>query len=184
MTRLILIYGPSATGKTILARRLSADLSLPLFNKDSVKEILFETLPPHGEDWSSKLSQASIRLLCHHLDSMMAAGCSCIGEANFNTATVRPIFIEMQKRYGLASIEILCRADPQVRLDRLRHRQSIGERHPAHGNTDADITREWQDTQSRLTPIGLDGPCIQRDTTDFSESAYQELLTKIRTNAM
>jgi predicted kinase len=181
MPSLILICGPSATGKTTLARRLAADLSLPLFFKDSIKEILFETLPPQETDWSSLLSQASIRVLCYLLESMMAGGSSCIGEANFNTAAVRPMFKAMQERYAFSCVEIMCDADAQVRLQRLRLRNSTGQRHAAHGNSDADITREWQDTQTRLTPIGLNGPCIELDTTNFSEVAYQQLLAEICT---
>lgn len=40
----IIVAGPPATGKTTLSRWLASELMLPLLNRDSIKEILFDTL--------------------------------------------------------------------------------------------------------------------------------------------
>ena len=41
---LIIIAGMPATGKSTLAKSLSAELSLPILEKDEIKEAMFDTL--------------------------------------------------------------------------------------------------------------------------------------------
>ena len=60
---LIIVTGPSATGKTSLAERLSEDLSIPLIAKDTIKEQLFNSLGWSDRAWSRKLGGASYDLI-------------------------------------------------------------------------------------------------------------------------
>ena len=59
---LIIVTGPSATGKTSLAERLSEDLSIPLIAKDTIKEQLFNSLGWSDRAWSRKIGGASYDL--------------------------------------------------------------------------------------------------------------------------
>ncbi len=58
--KLILIAGLPGTGKSFLARALSGKLSIPLLEKDSVKETLADTLStPWCSEWSAELGAAA-----------------------------------------------------------------------------------------------------------------------------
>ena len=65
---LIIVSGPPASGKTTLSRRLAADLRLPLVQRDSFKEIMFDTLGWQDRAWSQRLGGASYELLYYALD--------------------------------------------------------------------------------------------------------------------
>ena len=52
---LILVTGLPAAGKTMIARRLSEILNLPLIAKDDIKERLFNGLGMSTREWSQKL---------------------------------------------------------------------------------------------------------------------------------
>ena len=56
---LIIINGAPGTGKTILGRKLSQELSLPLLSRDDIKESLFDNLGWRDHAWSEKLGGVS-----------------------------------------------------------------------------------------------------------------------------
>src|SRR5687768_2133644 len=90
----VIVTGLPCTGKTTLARRLSADLKLPLICKDDIKETLFDTLGWRDREWSRKLGAATMRLLYMWVEEELAAGRSFIVECNFKVEYDTPIFLE------------------------------------------------------------------------------------------
>ena len=61
---LVLVSGSPGAGKTALARRLAADLEMPLLSKDTIKEALGETLVVASVERSRELGRASVGVLC------------------------------------------------------------------------------------------------------------------------
>ena len=110
-TPLLIVGGPPASGKTTLARRLAADLRLPLLSRDDCKERLFDTLgtgwptataaPNHDATdraWSRRLGGASYELLWGALETQLAAGVATIVESNFRGARAAPLPLPARPR--------------------------------------------------------------------------------------
>ena len=104
-SRLLLILGPPASGKTQLTERLAARYELLVLRKDEIKEVLFDTLGLHGADalarpnaalapvaepsgpatatWSRALSDASFALLFALAQRLLSSERAVLLEGNF-----------------------------------------------------------------------------------------------------
>ncbi len=59
MTDLMIILGCPASGKTTLAHRLAAELTVPILSKDDIKEALFKNWrPEHAGDLRAVLARS------------------------------------------------------------------------------------------------------------------------------
>ncbi|HEV8194652.1 MAG TPA: AAA family ATPase, partial [Ktedonobacterales bacterium] len=95
----VIVGGPPASGKTTLARSLAHTLALPLFAKDDVNEVLFDSLGSSDRAWSRTLGGTSMRLLFAALQVELCAARSCIVEANFSAEYDTPTFLALRDRY-------------------------------------------------------------------------------------
>ncbi|HEV7714469.1 MAG TPA: AAA family ATPase [Steroidobacteraceae bacterium] len=136
-TRVILVTGLPATGKTTFARVVAARYRLPLIGKDVIKEPLFDVLGAPDAASSRKLSDASFAVLFAMAREVGAAGSHVVLEGNF-----RPGEHETPLRAALPSVapvaavrnlaQILCRLDEGERLARLAARLNDQTRHAGH----------------------------------------------------
>lgn len=85
----ILVTGIPASGKSMLAEKLSADLGFPWFSKDRIKEKLYDTIGFASRAEKVRLGIASMAVLCYLAEQMMQCGKSFILENNFE-ADSRP----------------------------------------------------------------------------------------------
>jgi predicted kinase len=177
---LVLVNGMPCTGKSSLARVLAQRLELPCVGKDEIKEILFEVLGYSDRAWSQALGAASYELLYYFTEAQIRAGRSLIAEANFHAANAGPRLNALQDRYGFRTVQIICRTEPAVLMDRYRQRIASGERHPGHLDEQliAEIGArahggEWE-------PVPVESELIIVDTTDFGALDYEGLAGRIR----
>lgn len=94
MTRLLVITGVPATGKSTVARRLARRWSVPLIAKDRIKEPLLDVLGAPDAAASRRLSDASFAVLFAVAHELLAAGASVLLEGNFrpeHAATLREL---------------------------------------------------------------------------------------------
>lgn len=176
----IIVAGPPATGKTTLSRWLASELMLPLLNRDSIKEILFDTLGSRDRAWSQQLGAASYQLLYYSFQMLLQTGCACIVESNFQHPFDTVHMLRIQQTRLFTPLQIQCRTHPTVLHARFRQRSSSGERHPGHGDDVAAKTLDDVQMQGWSDPLALDGPIIDLDTTDFSAIDYPTLAATIR----
>ena len=175
---LIVVSGPPASGKTTLSRRLAADLRLPLVQRDSFKEILFDTLGWQDRAWSQRLGGASYELLYYTLDLLLQTGQPCIVESNFSRAFASQKVTTLLERHGYSAIQILCFAAPNVLIERFTARYATSERHPGH--VDASALPEFTaQIQQRWEPLDVAGPLIELDTG--APFDYAQLVAQITT---
>src|SRR5713226_1916405 len=81
---LVLVSGAPASGKSTLARRLAANLRLPLIAKDLIKETLFDALGTPDREGSAELSLASFRLLYAVLGQLVEADVGVVVDCNLH----------------------------------------------------------------------------------------------------
>lgn len=129
-TRLLIVTGLPATGKTTLARLLARRWSAPLLAKDVLKEPLLDVLGAPDARASRRLSDASFAVLFALTRELIAAGVSAVLEGNFRPAEHGVIVRELARSAICA--QILCRAEESERIRRLRARAADPTRHSGH----------------------------------------------------
>ncbi len=177
---LVVISGLPATGKTTLGLRLAADLALPFFSKDILKETLFDSLGVADRTWSRRLGVAAFGLLRSITESMLSARTSLMLEANFLAEFDAPFYQSVSQRFGARVAQVWMTATPEVIADRFERRASSLERHPGHVESlylDEFLPRLLN---AQDAPLPLEGSLIIVDTTDFDTLAYEPVLLALQ----
>ena len=165
---LVVVSGPPGAGKTSLGRQIAQHLGLPFLNKDGFKEVLFQTLGWSDRGWSRRLGRASMMLLFHATERLLAAGASAVIEANFDAELSCQELRTLQQRYAAEACQIQCVGDGEVFVRRFRARNHSGERHPGHVDHTTVDEVEAVIRRGRGDRLCLDGPVIELDTTDLA----------------
>ncbi|HEX6779410.1 MAG TPA: AAA family ATPase [Ktedonobacterales bacterium] len=177
---LLLVSGPPGAGKTTLGKKIAYDLKMPFFNKDGIKETLFDTLGWRDREWSRQLGIASTRLLFHCIERQLEAGRSVVAESTFQATYDAPRLPALQERFHCQVLEVHCTAATDVLLARFLERAQSSQRHPGHGEQ-----AQLEELRANLLggvyhPLSRDGAALFVDTTDLMQLDYQGLLQTIR----
>lgn len=171
MSKLIIVSGPTGSGKTYLAKYLSEATGVPYFCKDEIKEQLFDSLGWSDKEWSRKLGVAAIKLLFFLIEKELKAGRSVIAEANFKPALDTAQAERIMLLYKSDVLEFHCNAPEEILLNRAKHRVSSGERHPGHVDTFLE-DRYFDLDQHQAVGVGT---VCEVDTSNFEKVSYQSL---------
>ena len=129
--RLVYVSGAPGSGKTTLAVPLAAELGLPLFSKDRIKETLHESLGAPEPDlaWSRRLGAAAMELLW----VLAADAPAAMIEANFRPRSE----YERAKLSALAGglVEVHCACPAELAVRRYNARRT----HPVHVISTLDL---------------------------------------------
>lgn len=189
----ILVTGIPAAGKSVLAEKLSAELGLPWFSKDRIKEKLFDTIGFTSREEKVKLSIAATSILYDLAEQMMRRCKPFILENNFE-ASCRQQLTELPTRYGYRTLTLRLTGDYAQIYERFVWRDRSGERHPGH------VTNSSYSMESGAVPsptitleqyiagilnremdsFSIGGPVITVDTTDFSQVDYAAVCRQVR----
>ncbi len=176
MGKLILISGPSGSGKSYLAKEISKQLHIPHYTKDNFKELFFDTLGWSDKEWSRKLGAAAIQTLYLVLDQELQNGKIVIAESNFKPEFDKKDIEKFVSSYGADILELHCTADAKVLRDRAHNRVESQERHPGH--MDKELFEKYFDPTLHK-PMNL-GELITIDTNDFEKVDYSKIVEKVR----
>ena len=159
MKRAVFVNGVPASGKSTVARLLSATTGWPLMALDTVKEAMFEEIGRGDRDYNRMLGRASYRAIF-----------ALIADAPDETNVVIDAWFGFQPRAtldahithaGLGRIgEIWCFAEPETIGERYAAR--VGER--SAGHLGLDYVPELVALAKRAEPLG-DFPLLKVDTT-------------------
>ena len=170
---LVVVTGPPATGKTTIARAISAELRLPLVSKDDIKEALFDALGTGDRDWSRALGVATTYVMFLWLAEELRAGRSVVTESNFDRSWADARFAELPPHRPL---QIHCSATAEVVLERYASR----ERHAGHLGSAVLPELEAALAEDRHAPLTLAGELIELDTTSFEHIDVDDLIARVR----
>jgi hypothetical protein len=134
----VVVTGPPASGKTTLARAITGSLGWPLYTKDDIKELLFETVGTGDLEWSARLGAAAMELLGFVLRTSAEP---LVLEANFRC-------LETERRV----VQVFCTDTAEALNARYRAR---GGRHPGHLDDQRVID------PSEYAPLPLGGELIE-----------------------
>jgi predicted kinase len=173
----VVVTGPPASGKSSIARHLAERLPAPLLAKDPVKEALFDALGTGDADWSRKLGIATYAVLYLMLEQEVAAGRSCVLEANFDHNEASTQLAAIQLRWPFRALQIVCTASRDVLIDRFTSRE---DRHPGHIDDERleDVIESID--AGRWRSLELDGETVEIDTTDWSTVDVDALVEQAR----
>lgn len=184
---LIVVNGLPGTGKTSLARRLAADVRLPVFSRDGMYETLYAALECQNNGLPPLIGHASFTLLYYVASSVLAAGQSLIVEGFFGRPELRSAeFFHLQHAYDFTPFQILCNAEGGVLLKRFLARVEAMERHAGHRDSDLEWIEQNKERllQGYLPPLALDGQVVEIDTTTPHSFDYADVLQRVRTSLL
>jgi cytidylate kinase len=173
MTKLIIINGFPASGKTTLSRKISSELHLPLFSKDSFKELLADSLGFNTHEDSHALGKTSFELLVLTTKECLSKKHSIIIEGNFSLGQIMKDFLDWVQGEDIQVYEILCYADGELLVERFRKRK----RHPVHHTLpEAELEHYFQSKLSLGKDLSLGvGRLFEVDTTRTETIPYEEI---------
>ena len=178
MKKLILILGDLASGKSTTADILSEKFSIPSIKKDSIKEILGDSIGFSNREENLKLSRATFEILLHTFDRMSLVGDDLILESNFRDGELDRLTALAEER-GYEILSLLLTADTKILYERYLHRIDVG-RHPVHLTTDFDSYEGFVNyvLPQRQTPKR--GILIKICADDFSYQSDIVLIERIQ----
>jgi predicted kinase len=177
----IIIAGPSGTGKTTLGKHLARRYNLPFIHKDGIKEILLDALECDSLEFSRRLSFSSMLLLYYFAEALVSARQSVIVEANFRPDLATREWLELKDKRDFEPFQIQCYTEGKVLLQRLRDRTETGERHPRHHDRAYLENAESELLTGRQKNLEIGGQVYKLDTTDLERIDYEGLHVAIET---
>ena len=179
MAKVILIHGPSAAGKSFLAKRMTEELRLPLFSKDSFKEVLFEYIDiPKTVEETQKYGMAALELSWEIIEQLARSESAFIYEANISSRS-HDFFDRVQLEYKLSIFEIIVTAESSVLEKRTSKRVESGSRHAGH--LDNLRNNEVYSNNIELHSATLNSQAVLRfvDTTIIDDQQYRSLISEV-----
>lgn len=161
MPLLVIVTGPPASGKSVLAEALATRLGLPLFAKDQFKELLADTFEVGGLEWSHRLGAAGYELLYEAARTLLSSGHSGIIEANFEHKLAESRLSALAELGEL--VQINCVAPREVLVERYENRSN--DRHPIHVDSDELPSRDLNAKLQPMPPLDIPGVLFEVDTT-------------------
>lgn len=174
---LIIIAGPSSTGKSTLANRLAKDLKIPAFLRDEYKEKRFDELGrvPNLREYARIDAESKTQLFAE-LSKANKEDSDLIIESNFLYSERPKLQKFIPKNTNI--IEIFCHANGLTILRRYTQRWKSGDRHRGHRDY---LWRPIVAIESlglvkiRYRPLKLSELTQKIDTNDFSRVDYKAI---------
>jgi predicted kinase len=175
-TRIVVVTGPPASGKTTLAVAVSEQLGIPLIAKDGIKELLYEAFGSGDREWSRWLGRGTYPLIFHFLEAHLRVGCSVVVEGTFGPEISNGEFAALHARWPFDALQLFCWAPDETLLRRYEARAP--ERHPGH--LDASILEEihTQLAAGRWQPLQLPGELLTVDTRSFESLDLEAIVSR------
>jgi predicted kinase len=170
---LVVVSGPTGTGKTTLAHELARAIPCPAICRDEIKEGMVHTAGEFTPGWGDELTQRTFPLFFSLLRLLLENGVTVVAEAAFQQKLWGP---NLEPLMELADIRII-----QCRTDAETARRRVGERGTRAAHADA----QWMDGFSpeafeAFDRVSIGVPSIDVDTTSGYEPPLEEIVAFVR----
>lgn len=175
---LVVVTGLPGTGKTTIAEALGDRRSIPVIRKDAFKEILFDRLGWSDEDWSELLDEACYDMMWALGETELKAGRTIILESDFEPPVHAARIADLGQQHDALLIEVHCRTDRPVLVERFKERVKSGERHPGHAEQSDEVMAEEAIPKLLHEPepwLGVTELRLAVDTTDLDAVDFDEI---------
>lgn len=170
MGKLLLITGDIAAGKSIFSEILSKRYKITVYQKDTLKEVLGDTIGFHNREENKRLSDAAIEIMCHIFSKVVVTGNSLILESNFHEDELKKLYeIAHNNQYDV--LTLVLRGDAEILYDRYLFRMNEENRHPVHLSTSLHIKEDFIRTAEWIRNENVIGDTLLIEATNFF---YQE----------
>jgi len=176
----LLVNGIPGTGKSTLAKKLAADLKLPLIHKDDIKEFFYDALATNSREESQLIGRVAFESLYVLIEQYVESEKDLMVECPFFVSFARPKLKAIISEKGVEVLEVYCVLPEPIRQQRIRQRLTEG-RHPQHVAGDTSFDKNEMELAEQYAPLQL-GKFIEVSTERFGETEYQGLLDVIRQN--
>lgn len=143
MKKLLLIMGDLATGKSTFSRILSKRYNINAFNKDTIKEILGDTIGFANREENLKLSKATMELMIFLYSEFAKLKKPLILESNFHRAELERLQ-EIAAANNYEVLILVLRGDVEILHKRYLKRMENENRHPVHLSTTLDVFEDFK----------------------------------------
>ncbi len=162
---LIVVTGPSGTGKTTLAHKIAEAIGCPAVCRDEIKEGMVHSTPGFVPGPGDPLTQRTLTVFFDVLRTMVRAGVSVVAEAAFQDKLWRP---NLEPLADHADIRVVrCTVDAAVAGQRIMGRIEDSANRSAHA--DEALLKSIASGEFSLdawVPVSLNVPTLIVDTTD------------------
>lgn len=178
MKKLLLITGDIAAGKTTFSRILSQRYCAAVFQKDSIKEVLGDTIGFRNREENKRLSNAAMGLMFQIFSQTAQTGGDLILEANFHEHELEKLHaVAEQNLYEV--LTIILRGNPEILYQRYLHRMNEENRHPVHLSTTLDVKEDFLKTAEWIKKERVMGKTLVIEASDFSYQQDPAVLNQI-----
>lgn len=178
MKKLLLIMGDLATGKSTFANILSKRYDTNVFYKDSIKEVLGDTIGFTNREENLKLSKATMELMFFIFSEFGKLNKNLILESNFHTAELEKLH-KMAYENNYEVLTLVLRGNVDILYDRYLNRIHNENRHPVHLSTTLDVFDDFKASTEYSRKEQIPGKTIIINADNFSYQTDEAILASI-----
>lgn len=178
MKKLILIFGDLASGKSTFATALSKKYNIPLFKKDTLKELLADTIGFSDREENIRLSYASFALMKQVVRSFSVGDSDLILESNFRESELYEM-MELSANLGFEVLPICLFADEKILYNRFIDRIGKG-RHKAHLIDDLTSYEGFCSYLKKQRHQNLPEATLKISANDFSYQSDEKIQNSVK----
>lgn len=176
-TKLIIIAGASASGKSHLADVLHEQTGFPLISKDHYKEAIMDVFPPESRKESENLGIASWKVLYVALEQLVEFVPGIVVEANFHSGYDNSTLQNLASKCDTTLV--YCHTDVETTIKRIEARKDDPDRHSGHFDQDA-LPTVIEQIEKGVHRLKLDDVMmIDVDTTTDFVPSIEDVIAQI-----
>jgi len=184
-SKIIIVTGYLAAGKSTFARRLSEAVSVPCIIKDTFKIALCENVSVISREESSRFSAVTFDGMMYVAERLMETGQPIIIEGNFVPAGIKKtdesgVINSLIDKYGCQSLTYKFVGDTQVLHKRYIERDKLPERGQVNAMLGDIPYNDFDRLCRNLDAFNVGGEIVEIDTTDFEKVDFNRHIETAR----